>query len=108
MTLVYGDNTRGVLILQIKRGDTLAFFVQVSDVSATNFKCQIRDSAYQFVCDVSVTPTETPGRYLFKAADTSNWPIEQLVYDIKFNTNGIIRSTDTAYIDVVKDVTKYE
>ena len=94
--------------MELKRGDTFAFFVQITDVNATDLKCQIRDSAYRFVSDMDIIPTETPGKYLFKVEDTTKFPIGELLYDIKFNTEGIKRSTATAYIDVIKDVTKYE
>lgn len=104
-------------MLEIKRGDTFAFYANMTDetggplvIDLLNIKSQIRDKAYQLIADLTVATTETPGRYLFTAPSTDNWPTETwgkttLLMDIQITTGGSVISSDTIEITVLKDVT---
>ena len=104
-------------MLEIKRGDTFAFYANMTDelgqplvTDIANITSQIRDSAYQLICDLTVAVTETPGRYLFTVLSTDEWPSEiwgsvKLLMDIQINVGGQINSSDTVPIYVTKDVT---
>ena len=63
-------------MLQIKRGDTFAFFADINDESGnpmvtevSNLRCQVRDSVDKLYDIMTVAATETPGKYLFTAGD---------------------------------------
>lgn len=70
-------------MLEIKRGDTFAFYANMTDetgaalvTDVANISSQVRDTAYQIIADLTVATTATPGRYLFTAPSTDNWPTE--------------------------------
>ena len=104
-------------MLEIKRGDTFAFYANMTDETGAalvtdplNITSQIRDTAYQLVSELTVAGTEIPGRYLFTATSTDTWPTEiwgsvKLLMDIQISISGVITSSDTVEIAVIKDVT---
>ena len=107
-------------MLEIKRGDTFSFYANISDeagdplvTDAANITSQIRDTMYQLVANLTVAATATPGKYLFTAATTADWPSEvwgavKLLMDIQMDIAGTTVSSDTVEIFVVKDVTNNE
>ena len=107
-------------MLRIKRGDTFAFFANMTDESGdplitdvANIKSQIRDASDNLISDLSVATTETSGTYLFTASSTDNWPTElwgdtRLLMDIEINIEGQVNSSDTIDVMVAKDVTRVE
>lgn len=102
-------------MLQVKRGDTFAFYVDMVDdqseplvIPVANIKCQIKDTLDKLIDTMAISATATPGKYLFEAGPTVGWPTGTLLYDIKINNGGKITSTNTEQIEVIKDVTRYE
>lgn len=102
-------------MLTIKRGDTFAFFANITNEAGaalvtdiTNLKSQVRDIKDVLITELVIAPTETPGRYLFTSTDTSDWPITKLLMDIQINEGGQISSSQTVEISVTKDVTRNE
>lgn len=96
-----------------KRGDTFALYVEMSDVNgdplvytANKLKSQVRTRNNKLITELLISTTETPGTYLMQAADTSEWIIGDLFMDIEIDDGGIITSTETITIPVVRDVTK--
>jgi len=104
-------------MISIKRGDTFAFYANIKDESGqtlvtdiANIKSEIRDTSYQLITELTITTTETPGRYLFTAPNTDDWPTNtwgknELLMDIQLSIEGQINSSDTVKIAVIKDVT---
>lgn len=100
--------------VKIKRGDTADFSATLTDSlgaaitgKATNLKCQFRDVDGNLVKELTVSESDTPGTYIFRAGDTSGYPAgEQLYCDIQYtDADGIVSSTDTFSITVREDVT---
>lgn len=99
---------------ELKQGDTFAFIANIKGSDGTpligaaaNLKSQIRDSLDNLKADLSIVEqSDTPGNYLFTAADTSQWDIGQYVLDIQLNNAGIITSSETMYVTITKDVTR--
>jgi hypothetical protein len=99
---------------EFKRGDTFAFFANIKDGeenpitgAASKLRCQVRDSLDNLKAELTITEEiGTPGKYLFMALDTSNWPITTITMDIQFNDEGIITSSETISAVILKDVTR--
>lgn len=98
-----------------KRGDTFALYVDMSDVDGqplvydiSKIKSQVRTRNNQLITELAVSTTETPGTYLIQAASTDDWAIGDLYMDIEINDDGIVTSTETIAIPVVRDVTRNE
>jgi hypothetical protein len=68
---------------------------------------QIRSSNGTLYAEFDISETATLGTYLFtvNASTTSAFPITILYFDIEYNNNGIISSSDTVELSVLKDVT---
>ncbi len=98
--------------IPIKRGDT--FLVQgavivggvAQDCTDWSARCQIKGCN-----DFAVTPLFTwldqvAGTYQLYVADTTDWPIEILSFDIEYTTDsGQIISTVNVYVPVSEDIT---
>ena len=107
-------------MINIKRGDTFAFYANITDelgqpliTDIANLKSQIRDRNYVLVETLAIATTEIEGQYLFTAADTNTWFVQRygsrsLIMDIEMSTGGVISSSDTIDIEVTKDVTYSE
>ena len=99
-----------------KRGDTFAFYANITDDAgnpytgpASNIHCQVRNYADVLMATLNVSATEDQGKYLFQADSTGEWPAGTNLYmDIEINDNGVISSSDTIAIPVIKDVTRNE
>ena len=99
-------------IISFKRGDTFAFFANVTTdgttplvTAVTNIRSQVRTVSNSLLSELTVTTTETPGEYMFKAGPTNNWGIGSHILDIEITTDGNISSSDTIIVEVLKDVT---
>jgi len=104
-------------MLKIKRGDTFAFYANITDelgqpliTNIANLKGQIRDTSYLLVENLTISTTGIEGQYLFAAGSTDNWLIlgysnRSLIMDIQMSIEGIISSSETIEIEVIKDVT---
>lgn len=97
----------------IKPGETFAIPAQIETDDGTpitgaadKFKCQIRNTLNKLIADVEISETDEPGQYIFKVANTENWPVGTLLTDILYNDGGKIQISETLKIIVVKEVTK--
>jgi len=107
-------------MLKIKRGDTFAFYANITDelgeplvTDIINLKSQIRDKGNVLVEELTIATTEIEGQYLFTALNTVDWLAlgyngRNLMMDIEMNIGGIITSSETIEIEVTKDVTYNE
>lgn len=100
--------------MEIKRGDTLAFIVQVADevgdplvINAADIRSQLRKLGSGVLVDeFKISGTETPGEYLFEAqADTADYPVATLEADIEFTRDGVKKSSQTFSIVIKEDIT---
>lgn len=78
----------------VKRGDTFAFTVQIRSAdgepligAADNLKCQGRYYWNEDVLvELTISETETPGTYLFRAGNTDSWlPQKTVNFDIQYS-----------------------
>lgn len=98
--------------IEFKRGDTFSLVCtyKVADVatSLTNFTItsQLRNSNDVLIETLIVEKLIDTGKFLLKSNDTSDWQPNLLSCDIQFIENGVIRSTNTFYVSVVKDITR--
>jgi len=104
-------------MITIKRGDTFAFYANITDdlgqpliTNVANLKSQIRDRNYVLVETLTIATTEIEGQYLFTAPNTDDWLVigydsRDLIMDIEINIEGVITSSETIGIRVTKDVT---
>ena len=100
---------------QFKRGDTFNFNAAIAGVDelplegvAANLKCQVRKLSDEFVDDCVITEVTPAGTYNFLVADTTGWIIGDLLMDIQITEGGVITSSETFKIKIVKDVTHDE
>ena len=106
-----------ITLPNFKRGDTWSLDctykrqgtpVSVADIS---IRSQIRKSDYTMVTDLIVTKGDQatkPGTFALtpKVSDTTTWPLDKLICDIEFTSNGVVLSTETFTIPVVEEVTQ--
>lgn len=86
---------------ELKRGGTLAFYAALKDESGNPITgstayltSQIRTRSDKLIDTFTITETDTPGTYLFKAGDTSAYPLGELDMDIKFSNGSVSFSGD--------------
>jgi hypothetical protein len=96
----------------LKRGDTFQYTVPFKDAdgdpitgASGKLKSQIRDPAGNLITEVDISETSTAGTYLFKVADTQDWPVDVLETDFEYTDNDVTTSSRTLFISVEKDVT---
>jgi len=106
-------------MISIKKGDTFAFYANITDelgapliTDVANLKSQIRNKHYVLIAELIITATATNGQYLFTAPNTNNWLKSgnsvDFIMDIEINIGGIVSSSETIDIEVIKDVTYNE
>lgn len=101
---------------QHKRGDSFDLAGQVLqsesgppvDLTGASIRAQLRDGD-ALVAELDAAITDAPqGKYSLTKpyADTELWPVKGLSLDVEFTFVGAVRkSTETAIIRVVKDIT---
>ncbi len=99
--------------MKIKRGDTLAFYVNFKDangdpVAYDNIRCQVRHKDGTLLSELTIAETDTVGRYLFSAGATDGFPLGTHESDIEIMVGGKVASSDTFGIEVYKDITREE
>lgn len=99
--------------MKIKRGDTFAFYANFKDsagspIAYENIACQIRKRDGTLLANLTITPTETTGRYLFTGGATDTWPVGVLESDIQVVVGDKTTSSETFRIEVIKDITRVE
>lgn len=98
----------------LKKGDTFSFYVDLVNANGQplvltidKIKSQVRRQNLALVDELVIETTPTSGRYFIKSNDTSAYPEGSLYTDIKINDNGIILSTETVEINVIRSVTSW-
>jgi hypothetical protein len=101
--------------LRHKRGDTFHYDCVLRqkkngpaiDISGWHIRSQLRDLKDDLICEFTLTlldPTE--GHYRLSAADTRGWPPGNAAMDIEYrDAHGVIRSTETLNVQILKDET---
>jgi hypothetical protein len=93
-----------------KRGDTF-LLTCTTDVPLTGYAIasQVRDKSFKLISQLTVDITQTTptGIYtLSLPSGTSSWPVGTLECDVQYTNNaGVIVSTETFEINVIRDVT---
>ena len=99
---------------EFKRGDTFRLVCtykvdgQPAAILGKTIASQIRRSNGTLVANMAVEPDEiNPARFfLTPDTDTADWPLDVLQCDIEITEDGFVRSSETIYIPVVKDITR--
>ena len=97
-----------------KRGDTfiLVCVYKVDGVPTSidnlTIASQIRQANNTLVATLAVEPdiVETGKFLLTPDTETDTWPLDVLQCDIEITDDGFVRSSETVYIPVVKDITR--
>ncbi|KMO87157.1 hypothetical protein AB840_03740 [Megasphaera cerevisiae DSM 20462] len=100
--------------ITLKQGATLANSFSIQDGStpitgiANQLKAQVRDSAGALLSTLVIAETATAGTYTMVSPDsTENWPLAGAYLDFKYTTtDGIIISSETLFIRMVREVTQ--
>ena len=101
--------------LRHKRGDTFQYdcVVQESkkgpplDLTGWTIRSQLRDLRDHLICEFCITIVNAvEGRYRLSAGDTSDWVPGAAAMDIEYrDAGGVVRSTETMAVTVLKDET---
>jgi len=97
-----------------KRGDTfiLVCVYKVDDVPTSidnlTIASQIRQANGSLVANMAVEPDDlNPARFfLTPDTETTTWPLDVLQCDIEITDDEFVRSSQTFFIPVVKDITR--
>ena len=104
-------------IIEVKRGDTLSLDCQVfeangvtpTDITAWTIRSQVRTTAGALLTSLTAAiTTAADGEYTLTAlpADTATWPRAARM-DIEYTDGGgVVLSTETLALDVVRDITR--
>jgi len=97
-----------------KRGDTFAFIALMKDAFGdplvgreSSLKAEVRTYSDALVDSLIITETDEGGRYLFRAGDTSDWPLNtQLMMDIQYTDTDLVVSSETISIPMERGITR--
>jgi hypothetical protein len=103
-----------MLKIEHKRGDTFAPSAQYLNADGTPaslvgyaIKSQLRDSGGNLVQEFAFNITNAAlGEYAFLPVDTSAWPVSTMQMDIQYTQNGMVISTETIELSIVRKVTR--
>ena len=108
-----------MMVVSIKRGDTLKFEIILEDidgnalegaadgeseVGSIKIRSQIRDQHLKFIAEFDIED-KGDGVYVFSTPSTSSFPIGDLLFDIEVDRDGIVTSSDTMVLRIMRDVT---
>lgn len=104
-----------VSLPDFKRGDTFAMTCTYKqdgaahDITSVDVKCQVKQGS-TLVTEMNVAKanqSSNPGVFVLvpQSADTALWPLGNLLCDIQFTEGGVVRSTETFYINIIEQVT---
>jgi hypothetical protein len=102
-------------VAPFKVGDTFALYAEIKDeagapstIAVANLRAQVRNASGKLYAELAITATETVGKYLLRAesAVTALWPVGSLFFDIERTIGGVVTSSETVTIPVIKDVTR--
>ncbi len=99
---------------EFKRGDTflLACVYKVdgdpAPIDNLTIASQIRQANGSLIANMAVEADDlNPARFfLTPDTETTTWPLDVLQCDIEITDDGFVRSSETVYIPVVKDITR--
>lgn len=95
----------------IKRGGTFAVYLNFAlignalPVGTADVTASVRDQAGRVVEKLQVNQTSTPGRLELRSVDTSQWPLGDLVFDVRWSYEGDVLYTDTVVVPVWRSQT---
>ena len=98
--------------INFKRGDTFSLICTykvdgtAANLDAITITSQLRSSSDGLIENLIVEKLVETGKFLLKSLDTTGWQPNLLSCDIQFVEGGVIRSTNTFNVLVVKDVTR--
>ncbi|KGE20688.1 hypothetical protein [Paenibacillus wynnii] len=92
--------------LTIKRGDTFIYTATWDGATLSELRSQVRNSLGQLTSEVTINNAGTPYTFVLSVVDTSKWPIGVLQTDIQRTVGGLIISSETITINVLRDVTQ--
>lgn len=104
-------------MINVKRGDTLAFIVRRKNADGTprtgeasQLKAQMRSGKDVLIGEFAITETPTPGDYLCQIAATLTQDYIPGTYncDIQYTEGVVVQSSQTFQIVIEKDVTRNE
>ena len=90
--------------MNIKRGNTLSFLINIPEMIVTDIRCQVKDINDRLI-DTLILTKNSDTQYLARSADTSAYPIGQVYYDVKIQSGSIWVSSETQMITVIKEIT---
>lgn len=100
---------------EFKRGDTFALTCTYKTdgvptaITGYTIRSQIRQVNKTLVATLTSTPANQstdPGVFtLTPDTNTEDWPVETLLCDIEITQSGVIRSTNTFAVPIVRDIT---
>lgn len=90
--------------MEIKRGNTLSFLINIPEMIVTEIKCQVKDLNGRLI-DTLILTKKSDIQYLAQSADTSGYPIGQVYYDVKIQSGSIFVSSETKTITIIKEIT---
>ena len=100
--------------MKLKRGDTFSFPIELKDLAGNplnlavgNIQSQVRTNNGALVDTLVITTTGTVGTYNITSLNTLNYPVAILEIDVKIKDGATIFSTETIYLQVIKEVTKW-
>ncbi|MFM2004351.1 MAG: hypothetical protein RLZZ09_6 [Pseudomonadota bacterium] len=101
--------------LRHKRGDTFQYACTLRqkkngpalDITGWQIRSQLRDLKDQLICEFTITLLDpAAGHYQLSADDTRAWQPGTAAMDIEYrDAEGIIRSTETLNVLILKDET---
>jgi hypothetical protein len=100
---------------EFKRGDSFAISCTYKQngtphsVFAVDIKCQVKQGT-TLVTEMNISKADqaaSPGVFVLlpQSSDTALWPLGNLLCDIQFTEGGVVRSTETFYINIIEQVT---
>lgn len=95
-----------IKLIDLPRGDTFQYTALWEGAQLSELKSQVRDSLDNLIAEVKITATDTVGKYHFMVSNTSDWAIGALFTDIQRTANGIIESSESMKINVIRGITQ--
>jgi hypothetical protein len=99
--------------ITLKRGDSLIFEIELLDqaelplTDIQEIRSQIRTRRHNLIDEFHIEPLGN-GIFRFSVQDTTKYPIDDLVFDIEIIKNGLVSSSETITLRIVRDVTYNE
>lgn len=96
----------------LKQGDTFKFYATLTSAgepltgATESLKSQVRGNDDYLMAELTITETATSGQYELKyTGSTQNWSEGTCLIDIQRTDSGVVVSSETFSLTVVRDVT---